>query len=129
MHTEGIGLTEAEWQVMEVLWERAPLNGREMSEIMAERMGWNRSTTLTMLRRMEAKGAVAADMGEPKQFRPKIAREDAALRETESFLDRVYHGSVRMMVSAMTEKQALSKTEIDELYAMLRELEEGNDRD
>ncbi len=129
MHTEGIGLTEAEWQVMEVLWERAPLSGREMSEIMAKRMDWNRSTTLTMLRRMEAKGAVAADMGEPKQFRPKIAREDAALRETESFLDRVYHGSVRMMVSAMTEKQALSKTEIDELYAMLRELEEGNDRD
>ena len=52
-------------------------------------------------------------------------REDAALAETETFLDRVYQGSLSMMVSAMTRRQAISKEEIDELYELLRQMEEG----
>ena len=51
--------------------------------------------------------------------------EDAALAETETFLDRVYQGSLSMMVSAMTRRQAISKEEIDELYELLRQMEEG----
>ena len=88
-------------------------------------MGWNRSTTLTLLRRLEEKEAVVSDsQGVKKLFYPNVIREDAALQETESFLERVYGGSVSMLVSAMTKKQALSKGEIDELYAMLKELNE-----
>ena len=88
-------------------------------------MGWNRSTTLTLLRRLEEKGAVKSDsQGVKKQFFPSIAREDVVHQETETFLERIYGGSVSLMVSAMTKKQALSKKEIDELYAMLKELNE-----
>jgi len=58
-------------------------------------------------------------------FRPLISREDAALQETEDFLERVYKGSVSMMLSAMTKKQALSKEEINELYDMLKGLEDS----
>ena len=122
-----INLTTAEWNVMECLWEQSPLTGRQMTDLMENRMGWNRSTTLTLLRRLEEKGAVRSDSkGAKKIFCPGIAREDAAHQETESFLERVYGGSVSMMVSAMTKKQALSKKEIDELYAMLKELEGGH---
>lgn len=121
-----INLTTAEWSVMECLWEKSPLTGRQMTDLLNEKMGWNRSTTLTMLRRLEEKGAVKSDsQGTKKQFFAGIAREDAALQETESFLERVYGGSVSLMVSAMTKKQAISKKEIDELYAMLKELEGG----
>ena len=125
MGQKNINLTEAEWSVMECLWEESPLTGRQMTDCMEEKMGWNRSTTLTLLRRLEEKEAVVSDShGAKKLFSPKVAREDAALQETESFLERVYGGSVSMLVSAMTKKQALSKTEIDELYAMLKELNE-----
>ena len=51
--------------------------------------------------------------------------EEAALRETRSFLERVYHGSLGMMVSAVAEEERLSRAEIDELYAALRKLEEN----
>ena len=51
--------------------------------------------------------------------------DDAAGRTTEDFLHRVYHGSVSMMMSAITRKQELSRQEIDELYAILRQAEEG----
>ncbi len=130
MSTRNINLTPAEWSVMECLWENSPRTGREATQWLEERMGWNRSTTLTLLRRMEAKGAVASDTkGGMKSFRPLVGREDAALRETEDFLGRVYHGSLSLMVSALTKKQALSQAEVNELYAMLQQLEEGKKGD
>lgn len=123
-----MNLTDAEWNVMECLWEKSPRTGREATQWLEERMGWNRSTTLTLLRRMEAKGAVASDTdGSVKTFRPLVRREDAALQETENFLSRVYKGSLSLMVSSLTKKQSLPREEIDELYALLKELEENKD--
>lgn len=119
-----INLTEAEWNVMECLWEKSPRTGRETIDWLKEQMGWSRSTTLTLLRRMEEKGAVGSeDSGEVKQFFPLISRETAALQETEDFLERVYKGSLGMMLSAFTRKQNLTKSEIDELYSILNALE------
>lgn len=127
MSKKNINLTSAEWNVMEVIWEKAFVTGREATDILEERMSWNRSTTLTLLRRLEEKGAIRSeDMGRKKTFFPVITRDEAALQETEDFLGRVYNGSVSLMLSAMTKKQVLSKQEIDELYAMLKELEGGN---
>ena len=122
-----IALTEAEWTVMECLWEKSPRTGRETVAWLDQKMGWTRSTTLTMLRRLEAKGAVAGDTeGELKTFRPLIAREDVAVRETENLLDRAYKGSLSLLVSSLTKKQSLPQNEIDELYAILREMEGKN---
>ena len=64
-----------------------------------------------------------------KSFRPLVCREDAALQETEDFLGRVYQGSLSLMVSTLTKKQALSQAELDELYAMLQLMEGENDSD
>ena len=124
MSQQKADLTAAEWDVMECLWENAPLTGREVTEQLHEKCGWSRSTTLTLLSRLEAKSAVSGDPAEGKKlFRPLISREDAALQETEHFLGRVYKGSLNLMVSAMTQKQSLSQKEIDELYALLKGLE------
>ena len=127
MSAENINLTEAEWTVMECLWAKSPLSSREVTEQLEKSAGWNRSTTNTLLYRLEAKGAISTvTKGRSKFFSAVLRREDAALRETEDFLDRVYHGSLSMMVSSLTQKQALPKSEIDKLYAMLKDLEGGN---
>jgi len=127
MKDKHMALTEAEWAVMECLWEKAPRTGRETVAWLNQKMGWTRSTTLTMLRRLEAKGAVAGDTeGELKTFRPLIDREEVAVRETENLLDRAYKGSLSLLVSSLTRKQSLPQKEIDELYAILKELEEKN---
>ena len=127
MSAENINLTEAEWTVMECLWAKSPLSSREVTEQLEKSAGWNRSTTNTLLYRLEGKGAISTvTKGRSKFFSAVLRREDAALHETEGFLDRVYHGSLSMMVSSLTQKQALSKSEIDKLYAMLKELEGGN---
>lgn len=128
MSQQNISLTSAEWDVMEHLWEHAPCTGREVTEQMQEHCGWSRSTTLTLLSRLVAKGAVLSDSETGKKtFRPLICREDAALHEAENFLGRVYKGSLNLMVSAMTRKQSLSKEEIDELHGLLKEMEAKTD--
>ena len=127
MQDTQISLTEAEWTVMECLWEKAPRTGRETCEYLSKSMGWSRSTVLTLLRRLEAKEAVAGDTkGELKTFRPTIAREEAARQEAQSLLSRVYRGSLSLLVSSLTKKEKLSQKEIDELYTILREMEEEN---
>lgn len=129
MSEDIINLTEAEWTVMESLWENFSLTGREITETMEKRMGWNRSTTLTLLRRLVAKGAVGeGHAGSKKNFYPVLLREDAVLKETEDFLGRLYKGSLSLMVSSLTKKQSLPKEEIEELYSLLKQLEvEQND--
>ncbi len=130
MENKNITLTEAEWSVMECLWEKAPRIGREITEWLEAKMGWSRSTTLTLLRRLENKSAVASDSeGGMKLFRPLVPREEAALRETENLLDKAYKGSLSMLVSAFTKKQTLSREEIDELYAILQKAEEVSDNE
>lgn len=120
-----MNLTTAEWNVMECLWEEEPQTGRQMTEVLKTKMGWNRSTTLTLLRRLEEKKAVRSDtQGSKKIFFSAIKREDAVLQETEDFLGRIYGGSVSLMVSALTKKQALSRQEIDNLYDILNQLED-----
>lgn len=126
MRSKNITLTEAEWNVMECLWEKSPRTGRETTEWLEEHMGWSRSTTLTLLRRLEDKGAVTADTEKSiKLFRPLLRKEEAALRETENLLDRAFKGSLSLLVSTFTKKQVLSKEEIDELYMILKEAKEA----
>ena len=128
MAEKRISLTQAEWSVMDCLWDAGPLTGREVVQRMEQSCGWSRSTTLTLLTRLEHKGALESLPAEkgPKVFSPLLKREDAALEETKDFLNRVYQGSLSRMVSALTQKQALSREELDELYELLKGLEEEN---
>ena len=117
-------LTGAEWTVMECLWEYSPRTGREVALWLNEKMGWSRSTILTFLRRLEGKGAVVSDTTtDPMTFCPAIDREAAAMAEAEHLLERAYHGSLSLLVSALTRREALPQAEIDELYGLLEELE------
>ncbi|MBQ2698216.1 MAG: BlaI/MecI/CopY family transcriptional regulator [Clostridia bacterium] len=123
-------LTPTEWRLMECLWEHAPRTGREAVDWLKAKVGWSRSTTLTLLRRMTEKGLILCTEEEGvRRYAPAIARREAALRETDDFLSRVYRGSVSLLMNALTEKQRLSSDEIDELYAILRRAEQEAKRD
>ena len=121
---EKTSLSPSEWRVMEVLWTR-PRTLMELVRELAQSAGWAKSTVTTMVRRMEEKGLVAYDQeGRTKVFRPAVAREDVVAAETESLLQRAYHGSVGLLVNALAKRESLSKADIEELYAVLRKAEE-----
>ena len=121
---EELTLTHSEWNVLDCLWDRSPMTVMELVAALGEKVGWAKSTTITTLRRMEEKGLVRVEVrGRAKHYFPAVEREKAARQETRSFLDRVYQGSVGLMVSSMAREKALTREEIEELYAILKEAE------
>lgn len=119
-----VSLSDNEWKLMNLLWEQAPQTIMQLTRAMKDRTGWSKNTVITMLGRLEAKDAVFHEEGErAKLFFPKIPKADAALTETRGFLERVYDGSISLMVDAMASSKALTKRDIEELYDILRKAE------
>ena len=122
---KGLSVTSAEWPVMELLWQ-SPRTLMELVNDLTERMGWSKSTITTMVRRMDDKGLISfRTEGRTKIFFPAVSREEVPSRETHSLLDRAFHGSVGLLVNAMAQSNRLTQADIDELYAILKEAEEG----
>ncbi len=118
-------LTDSQWKVMECLWDKAPQTAMELVRQLEKKWGWAKSTTMTVLRRMEGKGLLSWQAeGRTKWYTPCVQREEAVLRETRSFLSKVYHGSLGLMIHSMVEQEALSQADMEELYRILRQAEE-----
>lgn len=121
-----IKLTPSEWNVLNCLWEKSPQTVMEIVGELEKTVGWHRSTTITTLHRMEDKGLIRGEpAGRGRAYTPLVDREQASVAETRSFLDRVYRGSIGMMMSAMAQRQELSGDEIAELRAILDQAEKG----
>ena len=119
-------LTNSEWYVMDCLWAHAPMTVMELAAALEQRIGWAKSTTITTLHRMEEKGLIRCERaGRTRRYLPVLEQDKARRQETRSFLERVYQGSVGLMVSAMADEKALTRAEIEELYDILRKAEEG----
>lgn len=126
MQNQPVVLTEAEWKLMECLWTQAPRTGRACVQWLQTHAGWTRSTTLTMLRRMTEKGLVRCEQQAGVLcYTPMLQRSDAEQTAAERFLNRVFHGSVSMMLSSIARKQSLSREEIDALYAIVQQADEA----
>ena len=125
MEHNSVTLSQSEWRVMEALWT-GPKTLMELVRELGASAGWAKSTVTTMVRRMEEKGLLSYELqGRAKLFRAAVRREDVVAAETESLLSRAYHGSVGLLVNALAEQQQLSRSDLEELYAILRKAEEG----
>ena len=123
---EPVKLNASEWNVLNCLWEDHPRTVMQLVADLESAVGWAKSTTITTLRRMEEKGLVRVEpAGRGKAYTPAVEREQAVIAETHSFLDRVYQGSVGLMMSAMARRQELSAAEVAELRAILDQLDGG----
>ncbi len=118
-------LSDGEWRIMNLLWAQAPRRVPELTEALASDTGWSRATVNMMLQRLEDKGAVRMEpLGRGKVYYPVLSQADARQKETARFLDRLYGGSLGLMVSSLAGQQALSREDIRALRAILDEAEE-----
>ena len=125
---EPIRIKSSEWNVLSCLWEQSPQTVMQLVARLGESVGWAKSTTITTLRRMEEKGLVHCEIvGKGKSYTPAVEQENAVISETRSFLDRVYQGSVGLMMSAMAKRQELTAEDLAELRKILEEAE-GKER-
>lgn len=109
-------LSEAEWKILSLLWEREPMTITNITAWLKEETGWSKSTVITLLGRMEEKGAVRYEQGKNARiYYSVLKRQDAAVPETRSFLRRMYSGSLGLMLNSLIEQGELSDEEISEL--------------
>ena len=123
-----ITLSDGEWKIMKLLWKSAPRTIGEIVSELSDETGWSKTTVFVMLKRLIGKEAVRLDdSGRLHQYYPLIRRTDVTHEETDSFLTRVYDGSIGMMVSSLAGRKALTKEDIDELRRILDEAEGGKE--
>lgn len=113
-------LFDSELKVMEVLWEQGQKSAREIVEVLSERIGWNKNTTYTVIKKCIEKGAVERE--EPGFIcKALISRDEAAQSETEQLIDKLFGGSSELFFSSFLKNQGISEEEAARLAKMIRE--------
>ena len=112
-------ITDAEYQVMQILWKsEKPMT---VSDVVRELDGndWTASTVSTFLQRLLKKEVVACDKkGKTNLYYPKLKQSEYDLSETENFLSKIYKGSVKNLVAALYENKKLSNDDVSEIKRM-----------
>ena len=121
MEEKAISLSNSEWHIMENLWEQSPKTATQLIKAMEEETGWAKSTTKTVLKRMEQKGCIAYREGiKAREYYPLLKRDEVVESETSSFINRIYNGSLGLMVNTLVKKQEISDEEMEELYRIIK---------
>lgn len=111
-------LFDSEAKVMEILWERGPISAKNISLIATETIGWNKNTTYTVIKKLEAKGFIRRE--DPGFICcPLVSRNDIQKAEAASLVRKVFGGSRRALFSALLEDEPLSEEEIKELRELI----------
>ncbi len=111
-----IQVTEAEWKIMECLWDHAPQTMGEITSTLEPATSWTRQTVITLLKRMTVKGAVSMDDSErAKKYTPLITREDACIEEAHKLLNQLFRGSASLLVNLLVNSGDLSAEDLREI--------------
>lgn len=113
-------ISEAEFEVMKVIWKYAPISTNEVTEKLTQTTDWSPKTIQTMLKRLVNKKALTYE----KQSRvfvytPLIQQDEYIRQKSNSFLDRFYDGNIVSMLSSYLKDEKLSASEIDSLRSLL----------
>lgn len=116
-------ISGAEQAVMEALWSRAPLTAAEVADAVGEEQGWSLATVKTLLSRLVAKNAIAAEPdGRRFLYTPLLARADFVGQESRRLLDRLFGGRAASLVAHLAEAEALTERDLAEIETLLKEL-------
>lgn len=122
-------ISEAEFEVMKIVWKYAPISTNEITERLVQSTSWRPKTIQTLIKRLVTKGALTYE----KQSRvfvytPLVQENEYINQESNSFLNRYYDGNITAMLSSYIENDKLSETEIDTLRSLLsRSSKKGGD--
>ena len=113
-------ISEAEYQVMKLIWDKAPVSSKEVTEILTVESSWKPKTIQTLLSRLVKKGAIGYKKeGIVFVYTPLIKEEDYVEQESSSFLNKFYDGALNSMVVNFLEQDKLTENDINELKKIL----------
>lgn len=112
-------ITDSEYQIMKILWDS--VEKMTVADVSAKLNGndWTASTVSTFLQRLLKKEVIACDKkGKTNLYYPVLSQKDYDLSETESFLSKIYKGSIKNMVASLYENKKLSDSDVTDLKKM-----------
>lgn len=120
--SQAIRITDAEWDVMDVLWRQRAATAAQVIDELAPVRNWNHRTIRTMLSRLVDKGALKHDVdGNRYVYRPAISREQCLREESRSFLNKVFRGDVAALLVHFAQDAQIGPDEIERLKQILEE--------
>lgn len=118
-------ISEAEYVVMKIIWDHAPISTNDITEQLLKTTDWNVRTIQTLIKRLASKGVVTYEKeGRMYVYSPAIRKKDYVGQESRSFLKRFFNGDLSAMISSFIEGDQLSASEIDSLRTLLDQKKE-----
>lgn len=114
---------DSELRFCEILWEHQPVRSSELAHLCAEKLGWKKSTTYTVIKRLTERGVVQT---EDAVVTALVSRDQVQRAESRAFVERNFSGSLPGFLNAFVGGRGLSAEEADELRRMITDLEEKN---
>ena len=120
---KNINIAETEWHIMELLWKTPMLTIGEIIEGV-KKMEWSDSTVKTLVRRLNQKGALGIDSsaGHFRYF-TLVSEEECKLKETKNLIDKIYHGSAKLLIASLVSDSNLSESEAEKLMDIIDKME------
>ena len=113
-------ISEAEFEVMKIVWKYAPVSTNEVTEKLTQTTNWNPKTIQTMLKRLAAKKAITYEkQGRVFVYTPLVLETEYIRQKSNSFLKRFYNGNLSSMIASYLEDDKLSEDELDALRQLL----------
>ena len=121
-------ISEAEYEIMKILWEEYPLSTNEICERAQKNHSWNQKTIHTLLSRLNNKQVISYEKrGRMYYYSPVISQNKYLEQENHHFLDRFYNGKAAPMLSALLSNEKISDSDLKEMYDMIQSKIKGGD--
>lgn len=111
-------LCDSEYRFMTIVWENVPINSGDLVKLCLERLGWKKSTTYTVIKRLCERGFIKSDNAVITSI---IPREKVQLEETEFFVDRTFNGSISDLVAAFLGNRKITQREAEKIKKLIDE--------
>jgi BlaI family penicillinase repressor len=115
-------ISEAEWEVMKIVWKKAPCMANEIIETLSAGVRWEPATIKTLLNRLIGKGVLRFEKsGRSYIYSPAYTEQECRGAEADSFLHRVFDGALSPMISHFVQSRRLTQKELDSLEEILKQ--------
>lgn len=114
---------ESEYRFCLIMWEHEPITGVELVKLCQEQLGWKRTTTYTVIKRLGERGVLKNENG---MITSLVSKEDAQASEINELVEKKFEGSLPAFVAAFTKHQQLSERELDEVQRMIERIRGGD---
>lgn len=115
---------DSELRLCEILWEHQPVKSSELARLCAERLGWKKSTTYTVIKRLTERGVVKTENAVVTAL---VSRDEVQCAESRAFVERNFSGSLPGFLTAFVGGRGLSAEKAEELRRMIAAFEEKRD--